>query len=255
MESIYSSSCILRLSMDQPSKKDIKLVRSLLQKKFRKELGLFVVEGKKMTEESIQSDFEVYAVFSTDPSFKSVYKDTILVSSKEMEQMSSMTTPSGYLAVLKSPTIQFKSPQSKMVLFLDGIGDPGNLGTILRTADWFGIQEIYCSNDTVELFNPKTIQSTMGSIFRSSLVYCNAEDILNSKEYTVYGAVLNGSSISDGQPLEDKRILVIGSESHGIREEVMPYIDHKITIPGGGGAESLNAAVAAGILMFSFTKD
>lgn len=239
--------------MDQPSKKDIKLVRSLLQKKFRKELGLFVVEGKKMTEESIQSDFEVYAVFSTDPSFKSVYKDTILVSAKEMEQMSSMSTPSGYLAVLKSTSNSFQSPKGKVVLFLDGISDPGNLGTILRTADWFGINEIYCSHDTVELYNPKTIQSTMGSIFRCSLMYCNAEDVLNTKDYGVYGAVLQGKNVLECA-LESKRILIIGSESHGIREEVMSYIDQKITIPGRGGAESLNAAVAAGILMFSFVR-
>lgn len=239
--------------METPSKKDIKLVRSLLQKKFRKELGLFVVEGKKMTEESIQSKFEVYAVFSTDPSFKSVYSNAIIVSSKEMQMMSSFATPSDHLAVLRIPKQNFEEPKSDLVLYLDGIKDPGNLGTIIRTAEWFGVSQVFCSIDSVELYSPKTVQSTMGSLFRVSVQYCDAELLLKLPEYEIYGAVLKGQSIKSIQD-KGKKILVIGSESHGIREDVLNKIRHRITIPGGGEAESLNAAIATGILLFAFTK-
>ncbi|MEZ4798351.1 MAG: RNA methyltransferase [Flavobacteriales bacterium] len=233
-----------------PIKKDIKLVRSLSQKKFRKELGLFIVEGKKMVEEAIQSNFDVDAIYSTDPQWAES-NDAFLVNAKEMEQMTALNNPSPYLAVLKAKNNIAPENTDQFHLILDGISDPGNMGTILRTCEWFGIHQVVCSEDCVELYNPKVVQSTMGSIFRVNVTYCNIQeyaDKLRSRNFNIYGADLEGDDALKSE-IANKSVLVIGSESHGIRPQMEQKLTHKLFIPGRGEAESLNAAVATSILV------
>lgn len=234
-----------------PIKKDIKLIRSLQQKKFRKELGLFIVEGKKVVEEGITSEYRLHSLYSCDEAFVKANKGAFLVSGKEMEMMSALSSPSDYLAVFYSEVEGKKLPQEEFILALDGISDPGNLGTILRAADWFGVRSLLLSNDCVELFNPKTVQSTMGSIFRMNVHSVEISSVLKSYKdtgFAIIGATLNGENAFRFS-FPSKTILVIGSESHGIRNNLIEILTDRITIPGGGNAESLNAAVACSILL------
>lgn len=234
-----------------PIKKDIKLVKSLSQKKFRKELGLFLVEGKKLVEEALASDFEIHSLYSTDQEWLDLHNSGVHISAKEMEQISALNSPSSHLIVLKQKEIELKGPVSGLQLILDGVSDPGNMGTIIRTAEWFGINSIICSEDCVEVFNPKVVQSTMGSLFRVRVSTANiAAYSLRFIEDggTLYGADLNGENALV-EKFEAKSALVIGSESHGIRHEMEQLISKKLFIPGKGQAESLNAAIAASILM------
>ncbi|MBR5080890.1 MAG: RNA methyltransferase [Bacteroidales bacterium] len=242
------------------TKNTIKQIASLRQQKFRKELGLFVVEGRKMTKELLHSDFETVGLYATEaflsdhPSFA----DAETVSEVQMEQMSGQDTPPGILAVVKIPQQGEIRTSSRLVLALDGIANPGNMGTLIRTAEWFGIHNVVCSSDCVELWNPKVVQATMGSLFRVKVWATNLADYLQKAKTegkAVYGALLEGEDLFQMRA-KPEGILVIGSESHGIRADVLPYITHPITIPRAGGSvtESLNAAVAGAILMAEMTK-
>ena len=242
------------------TKNTIKQIASLRQQKFRKESGLFVVEGRKMVEELLCSDFETMGVYASEafladyPSFAKAET----VSEIQMEQMSGLDTPPGILAVVKIPQQGEIKTTSKLVLALDGIANPGNMGTLIRTAEWFGIRDVVCSTDCVELWNPKTVQATMGSLFRMKVWKTNLADFLHqaqSEGRTVYGALLEGENLFQ-MKAKPEGILVIGSESHGIRADVLPCITHPITIPrvGGSSTESLNAAVAGAILMAEMTR-
>lgn len=234
-----------------PLKKDLKLVRTLQQKKFRKEHGLFIVEGKKMVEEAIGSSFSLHSLYTTDNAFRT--QKAILVNSKEMDMMSALHTPSDYLAVLhqKEDSLGKIEKPNSTVLLLDGIADPGNMGTILRSAEWFGIHTIFCTEDSVDLYNPKTVQSTMGSLFRVQVIYSTPKEIavyLKENGYRLTGADMQGAPLYDFD-FKQKDAIVIGSESHGIRPDMRSAIDSFITIPAGGKAESLNASVAASIIL------
>lgn len=239
-----------------PIKKDLKLVKSLHQKKFRKEHGLFLIEGKKPVEEALQSNFKLHSLYSCDAAFLEKFKQGILVNSKDMAQISALNTPSDYLAVLHVPENNIDQMKSSNQILLDGISDPGNMGTILRTADWFGFDEIICSEDTVELYNPKVVQSTMGSLFRVKVTYVDLASYienLREKGFTVAGADLDGVNAFD-YSFPEKTALVIGSESHGIRPQIESLLTQKVHIPGAGKAESLNAGIAAGILLSCWFK-
>jgi TrmH family RNA methyltransferase len=155
------------------------------------------------------------------------------------------------MAVVKQP--QFDAPPSNWILAVDGVQDPGNLGTIIRTADWFGINTIVCSHETVDCFNPKVIQSTMGSIFRVHLDYTNLEEFLNQSELPIFGALMEGESVFNSS-IPESGILVMGNEGNGISENLLPLINHPIHIPGRGQAESLNVAVATGILLGQLSR-
>lgn len=242
------------------SKNTVKQVASLKMQKYRKETGLFVVEGRKMVEELLHSDFTMESLYATEtfiaqhPHF--VAAET--VSESQMAQMSSHDTPSGLLAVARIPTGTRLSDSAPLVLALDGIANPGNMGTIIRTAEWFGINDIACSPDCVELWNPKVIQATMGSVFRIRLIYKDLPSFLNEKRQqgkAIMGALLEGKNLFE-QRDKAQGVIVIGSESHGIRPEVLPYLTHPITIPraSGSATESLNAAVAAAIIMAELTR-
>ena len=242
------------------TKNTIKQIASLRQQKFRKELDLFVVEGRKMTEELLRSDFETVGLYATEafladyPTFTSVE----VVNEVQMQQMSGLDTPPGILAVVKVPQQGEIKTTSRLVLALDGIANPGNLGTLIRTAEWFGIHDVICSTDCVELWNPKVVQATMGSLFRMKIWKTDFPSYLlkaKTEGKTVYGALLEGENLFQIQS-QPEGILVIGSESHGIRADVLPCITHPITIPRANGSltESLNAAVAGAILMAELTK-
>jgi RNA methyltransferase, TrmH family len=235
-----------------PLKKDLKLVRSLHQKKFRKETGLFIVEGLKMVQEALQAQFPIHSLYSTDDSFVAKHDQTVRISPSEMDQISALNTPSAHLVVLEQKDFQsINSSNISNCLILDGISDPGNLGTIMRSAEWFGITQIFCSDDTVELYNPKVVQSSMGSIFRVSLVTGNLNEIvaqLKLEDFKILGADMEGTSIYHFK-FPPKVALLMGSESHGIREGAAKLLDNVLAIPGEGKAESLNVAVATSVIL------
>ncbi|MBQ8958836.1 MAG: RNA methyltransferase [Bacteroidales bacterium] len=241
------------------TKSNIKTIASLKQQKFRKELDLFVVEGRKMVEELLQSRFETVSVYATE-AFLSTHPLHVAetVTEVQLQQMSSLDTPPGVLAVAKIPATQPPDATACFVLALDGIANPGNMGTLIRTAEWFGIHEVVCSNDCVEIWNPKVIQATMGSVFRVNVTVADLPVFLREQRErgkAIYGALLDGENLF-GMRERSEGVIVIGSESHGIREAVLPCITRPITIPRVGGSltESLNAAVAGGIIMGEMTR-
>lgn len=236
---------------NHPLKKDIKWVRSLQQKKFRSESSCFVVEGLKGVEEGMRSAFALHSLYTTDAEWAASHKEAIPVNSREMEQMSSLATPSAYLAVFhQSHSIDFKGTDSA-VLILDGIADPGNMGTIIRTAEWFGFETILCTPDCVEVYNPKVVQATMGSVFRMRVISLSEEEMqraLKQNDYYIIAADLKGTNVYRFD-FNQKLAIIIGSESHGVRPAMRSLVDEFVTIPGSGRAESLNASVAATVFM------
>ena len=242
------------------TKNTIKQIASLRQQKFRKELGLFVVEGRKMVEELLHSDFETVELYATE-AFLSDYPafaKAEITSEVQMQQMSGQDTPPGILAVVKIPQRGEFRTTSRLILALDGIANPGNMGTLIRTTEWFGIRDVVCSKDCVELWNPKVVQATMGSLFRVNVWETDLAAYLQqakSEGKAIYGALLEGENLFQMKE-KPEGILVIGSESHGIRADVLPCITHPVTIPRAGGSmtESLNAAVAGAIIIAEMTK-
>lgn len=247
------------------TKNQIKHLSSLKQLKFRKEFREFVVEGEKMLAELLKSDLEILSVYALEEWINtnedlllSLNIDICKVSPKVLERISSLKTPNKVLALVKMPEYPLpqKSDFEDLVLVLDKIQDPGNLGTIIRTADWFGVKHIVCSEDTVDLFNTKVIQSTMGSFLRVKTHYTKLSGFLKnnvSQGLNIYGALLDGENVYDHK-FPGKGILIIGNESKGISDEIEQLITHRISIPAhkNSKAESLNASVAAGILMGEF---
>lgn len=229
--------------MDTLSNNEIRMIRSLREKKFRDELGLFTVEGEKMVAELAASGFETVLTVRREE-----------VGDKVMERISSCSTPSPVLAVVRKPAPAVHGA-SGLCLALDSVRDPGNLGTILRLADWFGLDCIFASPDSVELFNPKVVQASMGAIFRKKLIYCDIAD--KCKEFRsagleVFGTFLNGENIYECS-LPAEGLIVLGNESNGISDEVAAECSRRITIPSfGGGSESLNVGVAAAVTVSEF---
>lgn len=246
------------------TKNDIKELQALRSAKGRKESGIFAIEGNKLVEELLKSDFKICNIFATEqwvvknPDFAKKVIDYEVVSSKQMEQISNFVTPPGIFATAMMPkhSIEPKDTEHQMVLLLDGINDPGNLGTIIRTADWFGINKIVISEDTCDSWQPKVIQSTMGSIFRTQITETNVVKFLKEVKTPVFGAMMQGKNVYHTHISNNQGVIVIGSESHGIRDNVMPYISCPINIPKAEGSktESLNASVAAGIILSEIFK-
>ncbi len=232
------------------SKNRIKEICSLSQKKYRDELGLFVVEGEKMVEEALHSDFEVVEVWRQDE-----------IGREAMERISQLSSPSPVLALVKQkPQKPAPGRPDDLILALDSVRDPGNLGTIIRIADWFGISTVLASRDTVEVYNPKVVQATMGAIFRVEVIYCDLPQTLRGyagRGIPVYGTFLDGSSIYDTR-LSDKGIIVMGSESFGISPQVEETVSSRLLIPpfpaGEKRSESLNVAVATAITVAEFRR-
>ncbi|MBI2257719.1 MAG: RNA methyltransferase [Flavobacteriia bacterium] len=235
--------------MEKVSISKMKFIKSLHLKKHRDEEKLFIIEGLKCVEETkIHSSIYIKDIYISNKEFLETFPESILISNKEMDKISTQKTPSGILAIC-STEIQIKT-KSKLTLLLDQIRDPGNLGTIIRTAAWFGIDHILCSKDSVDCFNPKVIQSSMGSIFQVKIEYCDLHLIKKNKP--IYGAYMNSTPYFT-QKIEKECYLLMGGESNGITQELEHLIDYKISIPKIGIGESLNLSVATGILLNYFT--
>ncbi|MBQ7222659.1 MAG: RNA methyltransferase [Bacteroidales bacterium] len=237
------------------SKAEIKEIRSLSQKKFRDSLGLFVVEGEKLVNEALQSDFEVVKVFRISD-----------IGEEMMSRITLLSSPSPALAVVRIPKapglpgIKSIIENPNVSLALDSVRDPGNMGTIIRIADWFGIEAIFASEDSVDIYNPKVVQATMGAIFRKKVIYCDLCTILRSYREAgkpVYGTFLEGKDINSIK-LSGDGIIVMGSESNGISDKVAEHVSRKLFIPpypaGSNTSESLNVAVATAITCAAFRR-
>ncbi len=229
---------------------NIKFIKSLQQKKFRIESGLFVVEGEKIVDEALNfvPEFIECVYHTSDYNIAPNERPQEIITNKELSRISSLKNPNKCLALIQTGFRPKVSDKNIGTLILDGIQDPGNLGTIIRTADWFGIKKIVCSEDTVDIFNPKVLQSTMGSIFHIQISYTNILDYLSKANGNIYGAVLDGNSFNH-VAFENDPIIVIGNESKGISSEVKALLTHPITIEKIGQAESLNAGIATGIIL------
>lgn len=235
------------------TKKQVKYIQSLSQKKLRDSEKQFVAEGPKIVDELLTVDaLELVALYATEEwtAKQSAAWPVETVSDGELERISFLKTPNQVLAIFKKPEIV--AADSGWELVLDGIQDPGNLGTIIRTADWFGVSRVVCSEDTADAFAPKVIQSTMSSIARVSVQYTDLEAYMGQQKVFV-GAVLGGRELGS-RPVTAPASLVIGNESKGIRPHLLPLLTDTVTIPRIGRAESLNAAVATGILLSHFTS-
>lgn len=229
------------------TKNQIKLIRSLALKKNRQKHGLFIVEGEKLVNEVLSSDWEVEGIYATK---EWLGENAIIISNNDLSRISSLKTPNKVLAVVKIKKGSLDIT-SNTVLALDGVKDPGNLGTIIRLADWFGVEDIICSDDCVDYLNPKVVQSSMGSFTRVNLHYTSLMDAFKKySEYKLFMTVLNGTPLSE-MTNADKKIVVMGSESKGISNEILELTSEKITIPKSKSskAESLNVSVAAAIIL------
>ncbi|MGO1244799.1 MAG: TrmH family RNA methyltransferase [Sphingobacterium sp.] len=236
------------------SKAQISLITSLHHKKFRKQHGLFVVEGIKSVSEFISSSYQIHCVYAT-PDARTKMSNLpqnlkcIDITDKEFHKITSLSSPQGVLALVKTPPIEdfdWNNLENTHSIVLDDIQDPGNLGTIIRTAEWFGIKTIVCSNGTVDAFNPKVVQATMGSLARVNIHYTDLNSFIDKSNITTFGAVLSGRSIYQTD-FGSSGLIILGNEGNGINETIKSNIDHAVTIPRIGDAESLNVAVATTI--------
>lgn len=241
----------------------IRFVKTLQQRKFREEHALFVVEGVKMVSELFASNWQVHSLYYNDEfdvtTVPSTVREGFRVSNKDLSRISGLKTPNQVVAVVHQQRAEIAPEDlaSTLCLALDDVRDPGNLGTIIRLADWFGIPHILCSAQSVEVYNPKVVQSTMGSLFRVGVHKVDLPAFLtHSKtavELPILGAVLGGSNIYE-LDLPAAGILVMGSESHGIAEENLSALTHRISIPSYGKAESLNVSTATAVLLAEFKR-
>lgn len=234
------------------SKNQIKRIISLQQKKYRKESGLFFVEGKKVIQELLDSKFVLEELFVTEPLFEHIPQQT-LISESDLKKISALTNPNNCLAVFRMPEPK-KINEGGIILALDKIRDPGNLGTIIRLCDWFGITDLVCSEDTVDLYNPKVLQATMGSITRVNVSYVDLNEFLSQTKLPIFGTFMNETNIYKTQLPQDG-IIVMGNEANGISPEIEELITDKITIPRfGNPTESLNVATATAIILSEFRR-
>ena len=251
--------------MERVSKAQVKLIKSLQQKKYRDETHLFVAEGEKCVSE-LSKGFELVHL----------YREGENATRSDIELMSGLRTPQGVIGVFKKPITNHHTAQAdrqksqitngELVLALDGIQDPGNLGTIIRTCDWFGVRTIICSQDTADCYNPKVVQATMGALARIHVHYVNLPEWLAAQKGPIYGTLLDGqdmyevlqSSINRTSSIVQSSIIVMGNEGNGISQAVRPYITHPIRIPSypanAETSESLNVAIATAIVLAEFRR-
>ncbi len=235
------------------TKNEIKWIQSLRYKKYRSQKALFIAEGPKIIDEIQGSDYKIHSIFLTEKGAELVSSHIPkhllrLISEKELAKLSLLDTPNHALALVYWPQSFTDAlyQDSNWVLGIDGLQDPGNLGTVIRTADWFGVQQIVCSEDTVDAFNPKVVQATMGSLFHVNMHYLPLEQYLSTTRKQVFGMSLAGENLYESH-LPSTGVLVIGHESKGISKPIQPYINHALAIPRFGRAESLNAGIATAI--------
>jgi len=247
------------------SNNKIKYIRSLKDKKFRNEHNTFVAEGTKLVFDLINSCecqliVALPEIINIYPEINSMSKEVIIASPNEIKKATFLKTPPTIIAVFyqKKSNINKDDLKNKLSLVLDGVQDPGNMGTIIRIADWFGIEHVFCSEDCADVYNPKTVQATMGSIARVSVVYTDLKKLLEElSDIPVYGTLLNGNNIYD-EKLTENGLVIMGSEGKGISADIINYIDNKLYIPeyplGVKSSESLNVAVATSIICSEFRR-
>lgn len=237
------------------SKSQIKLITSLRQKKFRLQHQLFFAEGLKTITELLKSNFKLRHLYTTTLNFEVSDVLVSVITEPELQKISVLKTPNTALALFEIPNedaVDFDN----LVVALDNIRDPGNLGTIIRLCDWFGITDLICNTETVDCYNPKVIQATMGSISRVNVVYKDLNTILSEKEILSFGAFMNGENVYD-TALSSKGVLVLGNEANGINNELEALISKRLSIPRFGNlqeTESLNVANATAILLSEFKR-
>ena len=229
------------------TKNQIKLVKSLRLKKNRIQSGFFVAEGEKIIDELIESDLDSINIFSTSEKYKNL-TNHISINSTQLKQISNQKSPNNVVGIFKIPKDQEIDFNANIVA-LEDINDPGNLGTIIRLCDWFGIKNIICSTNSVDCYNPKVIQASTGSICRVNISYMDFEKLLNSKNYNTVAADLEGQNLGDFN-FSENQIIFFGSESNGLSKKLSSQIDHKITIQRfNDNVESLNLATSVGIIL------
>ena len=242
------------------SKSQIKLVNSLQQKKFRNKLELFIVEGKKSVNEFLKANFELEKLFFTED-FNNERKEhreerrEVLVTKNELQKISALKNANQVLAVFKIPNNKIIE-KTDLTLVLDDIKDPGNLGTIIRLCDWFGISQLVCSLETVDCYNPKVVQASMGSLTRVKVVYTDLISYLNNTKLPIYATLLEGENIYN-TTLPNKAIIVMGNEANGISDEIIKLTTNELNIPRFGNlhqTESLNVAMATAVVLSEFKR-
>lgn len=238
------------------SKNQIKLISSLQQKKFRLVNMEFLAEGTKVIHELLNSDFILEHLYTTEPLFDNVNSNfKTIISESDLKKISALSTPNNCLAVFKIPSVKPIIEQG-LIIALDDIRDPGNLGTILRLCDWFGISQVICSEQTVDIYNPKVVQATMGSIARLNVSYVDLNVFLQKTTLPVFGTFMDGSNIYQ-KNLPKEAIIVMGNEANGISSTVEKTIKNRLTIPRFGDlqqTESLNVATATAIILSEFRR-
>jgi TrmH family RNA methyltransferase len=238
------------------SKNQIKLITSLQQKKYRQTHQLFIAEGVKVIQELLLSNFMLEHLFVTENLFETVSSDTkTLISESDLKKISCLATPNNCLALFKIPN-EKKILHDGLIVALDEVRDPGNLGTIIRLCDWFGVKQIVCSTNSVDIYNPKVVQATMGSISRVNIVYTNLVEFLSNADDEIFGTFMDGKNVYK-ENLPQNGILVLGNEANGISKEIENLITQKLSIPRFGDlqkTESLNVATATAIFLSEFKR-
>lgn len=238
------------------SKNQIKVITSLQQKKYRQQHKMFIAEGAKVIGELLQADFELEQLYISEAIFTAVAPNQkTLVSESDLRKMSALNTPNNCLAVFLMPEAK-PMLEKGLIVALDDIRDPGNLGTIMRMCDWFGVQQLVCSKETVDIFNPKVIQATMGSISRVQIHYVDLAEYISKTKLPVYGTFMDGDNIYK-EKFPAEAIVILGNEANGISEAVEKSIKKRISIPRFGNlqqTESLNVASAAAIVLSEFRR-
>jgi|TARA_B110000977_G_scaffold200034_1_gene289216 TrmH family RNA methyltransferase len=239
------------------SKSQLKLITSLSQKKYRQKHNLFIAEGIKVVNELLNSSFEVELIFCTNDFQTTLPENKITrVSETELKKISTLKSPNKVLSLFKIPE-EKPIQNSGLILALDAINDPGNLGTIIRLCDWFGIAQLICSKDTVDCYNQKVVQASMGSLTRIKIQYLDLKNYFSESLLPTFIADMNGENVYQ-TVLPKEGILILGNEANGVSEEIKKKIKHKISIPRFGETqktESLNVATAAAILISEFKRN
>ena len=236
-----------------PTKATLKLIKRLQQKKYRKSEGLFVVEGKKSVEEFVNADFKLKHLFVNE-AFGNQFRTAEIATSQEFKQMSSLSTPPEILAVFEQNNYVLPKQIEQTTFVLDGIQDPGNLGTIIRLADWFGMKNIFCGEETVDVYNPKVIQASMGSLARVKVHFVDLTEFLTDIKVPVYGTFMDGKNLYQ-EKLQQPSLIVLGNEANGISIGIENLCSKKIAIPPSeNSTESLNVAMAAAIVGSEFFR-
>ena len=253
------------------SKNKIKFINSIKKKKYREIHQCFFAEGEKLVDELLNSNVQIIEIFATtdwiNKNKQGFYLrpelDVIEISENDLNKISSLTSPNKVFAIAKQPVYEYKIEEihTGLSLFLENINDPGNLGTIIRIADWFGIKNIFCSKESVDVYNPKVVQTSMGAIYRIKIHYVESGEFLTSlselENFNIYGTFLKGKNIYQ-EPLDKNGLIIMGSESHGISKELEPLINKKLFIPNypsnGETSESLNISAATAIVCSEFRR-